>query len=335
MNVLLAPFEFAFFGRALLAVIVIGALCGALGAFVLLRRLSYIGQGLSQSVLGGVAVSIALGLGLYVGAAVATVTATLLIDRVRRRRGLYADAAIGIVTLSMFAAGIAVVSANRSREFNVTNVLFGNVLGVQIDDLIVVGVVAALFFIVLATLYKPLLFTTFDSVVARSHGIRTGAMDAVFNVCLAAVVVVSLRVLGVLLIAAALIIPAATARLATRSFSVMLPLSYPFSPTPTAHLVTWDGGPTVYAMCAVDALGISTMLGHPVTITTAEPDTGEPITVVFAGATGDTCCPSVEWTCGYINVFTRRGRPRMGRSPPAGPRGGARRRHRLVHRPVG
>ena len=225
MTILLEPFEFAFFTRALVAVILIGALCGALGGFVLLRGLSYIGQGLSQSVLGGVAVSMALGLGLYTGAAVATAVATLLIDRVRRRRGLYADAAIGIVTLSLFAVGVAVISANRSREFNVTNVLFGNVLGVKSSDLLLVGAVTAMFFLVLATQYKPLLFTTFDPVVARSHGIRTGLMDALFNLCLAAVVVVSLRVLGVLLIAAALIIPAATARMATRSFAVMLPLS--------------------------------------------------------------------------------------------------------------
>lgn len=95
--------------------------------------------------------------------------------------------------------------------------------------------------------------------------------------------------------------------------------AYPFSPTPTGHLVGWPGGPTVHAMCAVDALGISAMLGHPVTITTTEPDTGHAIAVdvdadrarwtpdtavVFAGHTGGTCCPSVDRTCGHINFFT-------------------------------
>ncbi len=95
--------------------------------------------------------------------------------------------------------------------------------------------------------------------------------------------------------------------------------AYPFSPVPTAHRVTWDGGPQVYAMCAVDALGISAMLSRPVTVTTTEPGTGEAITVqvdgdraqwtpdtavVYAGATGDACCPSADRTCGYINFFT-------------------------------
>jgi hypothetical protein len=95
--------------------------------------------------------------------------------------------------------------------------------------------------------------------------------------------------------------------------------AYPFSPTPTAIRVRWDGGPTAYAMCAIDALGMSAMLDRPVTITAAEPGTGHMVTVevdrdhaewqpntavVFAGATNDACCPSVDRTCGHINFFT-------------------------------
>jgi hypothetical protein len=95
--------------------------------------------------------------------------------------------------------------------------------------------------------------------------------------------------------------------------------AYPFSPVPTAIQVRWSGGPLAYAMCAIDALGISAMLGRPVTITAAEPGTGRVITVhadrdearwdprravVLAGATSDHGCPSVDRTCGYINFFT-------------------------------
>jgi hypothetical protein len=97
--------------------------------------------------------------------------------------------------------------------------------------------------------------------------------------------------------------------------------AYPFSPAPTPIRVTWDGGPQVHAMCAIDALGMSAMLGRPVTITAAEPDTGRQITVtvdagqaqwtprttvVFAGDTGDPGCPSVDRCCGYISFFTTR-----------------------------
>ncbi|SFP06101.1 Alkylmercury lyase [Amycolatopsis arida] len=96
--------------------------------------------------------------------------------------------------------------------------------------------------------------------------------------------------------------------------------AYPFSPVPTRHHVSWDGAAsTVYAMCAIDALGVSAMLGIPITISSTEPDTDRTVTVhvdqrtarwrpdtavVFAGATEDTCCPSVDRTCGYINFFT-------------------------------
>jgi len=95
--------------------------------------------------------------------------------------------------------------------------------------------------------------------------------------------------------------------------------AYPFSPVPTPIQVRWAGGPLTYAMCAIDALGMSAMLGHPVTITAAEPGTGRIITVhadhdqarwnprgaiVFAGATGDEGCPSADRACGYINFFT-------------------------------
>jgi Alkylmercury lyase len=95
--------------------------------------------------------------------------------------------------------------------------------------------------------------------------------------------------------------------------------AYPFSPARTPIEVTWAGGPVIHAMCAIDALGMSAMLGHPVTITAAEPGTGRIITVnadhdqarwdpagavVFAGSTGEQGCPAADRTCGYINFFT-------------------------------
>jgi hypothetical protein len=95
--------------------------------------------------------------------------------------------------------------------------------------------------------------------------------------------------------------------------------AYPFSPVPTRHRVSWTGGPSVYAMCAIDALGMSAMLGVPITITSTEPSTDRTVTVhvdrdtahwnpdtavVLTGSTGHTCCPSVDRTCGTINFFT-------------------------------
>ena len=217
----LTPFQYAFFGRAMVAGILIGAMCGALSVFVVLRRMSYIGHGLAHSVLGGVAVGVALGVELYVGAIAATVVSALLIDRVTRRRGMHADAAIGIVTTAIFAIGVAVLSIVPTR-INVEAVLFGNILGVDRTDLWVAAGVAAAFLVILVTLYKRLVFATFDPEVAQVHGVRTGAIELVFSLSTAAVVVASVRVLGVLLIAAAVVIPAAIARLTARSFGATL-----------------------------------------------------------------------------------------------------------------
>lgn len=225
MTWLTEPFAFAFFGRALVAGIVVGATCGALGVFIIVRKMSYIGMGLSQSVLGGVAVSQAIGLGLYPGALAATAAAAGAINRISRRPGLHADAAIGLVATSLFALGVAVISANRSREFNVSNLLFGNVLGVTDLDLVLAVVTAVGFAAALWWFYKQLVFTTFDPIVARAQGVRTGLIETVFNVMVIAVVIVSLRVLGVLLIAAALVLPAATARLLSASFSRVITTS--------------------------------------------------------------------------------------------------------------
>ena len=222
MSWLTDPFAFDFFPRALLAGALVGLMCGTLGVFVVLRRMSYIGHGLSQSVLGGVAVALLLEQGVYVGAAGATLLAALAINWVGRRRGLHPDAAIGIVSTAMFAAGVVVISANRGLAVNLPNLLFGNVLGVGAGDIAVLAVVALLLAAALFVFYKPLVFATFDPAVASAHGVRAGAMELVFNVATAAVVVVSVRVVGVLLIAAAVVVPAAVGRLMTRSFGPLL-----------------------------------------------------------------------------------------------------------------
>jgi ABC-type Mn2+/Zn2+ transport system permease subunit len=215
------PFAYAFFGRAMIAGVLIGAMCGALSVFIVLRRMSYIGHGLAHAVLGGVAVGVVLGQDLYVGAIIATLLAALLIDRISRRRGLHADASIGIVTTAIFAIGVATLSLAPARV-NIEAVLFGNILGVGRVDLLVATGVGVAFLVVLLVAYKSLVFTTFDPEVAAVHGVRVGTSELLFNLLTAAVVVASVRVLGVLLIAAAVVVPGAFARLVSRSLGVML-----------------------------------------------------------------------------------------------------------------
>ena len=218
MSYLTDPFQYDFFSKALVVTVLIGALAGALGPFVLVRRMAYIGQGMSQSILGGVALGVTFGVDLYLGAALSAGLAASLIYWVRNQ-GLPVDAAIGIVASSLFAVGVAIVSSSRDRRLNTANLLFGNVLGVQAEDILIVLAVSVVAGWFLFRNYKLLLAATHNPAVATAHGVRSRAMEVMFNGLLATVVVTALQVLGVLLVAATLLIPAATAMMTFRTFS--------------------------------------------------------------------------------------------------------------------
>lgn len=218
MDWLTEPLAFAFFRRALLAGALVGALCGALSAFVVQRRMSSIGHGLAHSVLGGAGVALALEVHVSIGAIAATLLAAALIDRVGRRHGLHHDAAIWIVTTALFALGVVLVSRAGGVGVSTESLLFGHMLGVTTVDLWLVGGVAVAFAALLWVHGKRLVATIFEPEVAAAHGVRANRMDTVLTLSIAAVVVASVRVLGVLLIAAAVVVPAALSRLVTASF---------------------------------------------------------------------------------------------------------------------
>ena len=188
-----------------------------MGPFVLVRRMAYIGQGMSQSILGGVALAVTYGLDLYFGATIAAIVSAALIYFIRRQ-GLPFDTAIGIVASTLFAVGVAVVSSSRDRRLNSANLLFGNVLGVETEDIVLVVFVFSIAMYVLFRFYKPLLAVTHNQSVAAAHGVQSRLMELIFSALLAMVVVTALRVLGVLLVAATLLIPAAIATMTFRSF---------------------------------------------------------------------------------------------------------------------
>ena len=213
MNWLTEPFDYAFFGRALLAGALVGVMCGAVGVFIVLRRMAYIGHGLSYGLLGGVAVASTIDQSPYAGATLAIAVGAFLIDRLRRLHGLGGDTAIGVVSTALFAVGVAVISANREDAPNLEGLLFGNLLGVSNHDITLVATVGLGVAGILYSIYKPLAFTTYDPDMARAHGVNVAMIDFGYNLLVGAVVVSSLRVVGVLLITAVLVFPAATARI--------------------------------------------------------------------------------------------------------------------------
>lgn len=221
----LAPYEFGFFNRGLVAATLAGGLCGVLGVYVVLRGMSYIGHGLSHAVFGGAAASAVMSVNFFVGAGLWGVISGVLIGRISRRKILGADAAIGIVTTASFAGGIALLNRYGQARKSIEAVLFGSVLGVSWADVLAILSVALAVCAVLLFAYRSFLFATFDPEVARVSGERVSLVEVVLMVMLSGTILVTMRVIGTLLISALLVIPAATARMTTNSFSRMLVVS--------------------------------------------------------------------------------------------------------------
>ena len=219
------PFEYQFFIRGLTAATLVGGLCGLIGVYIVLRRMAYIGHGLSHAVLGGAVASYVMSFNFYVGASVWGFLCAQLIALTARKGKIGADAAIGVITTASFAFGIVLISRYKTFTRDFEAALFGNILGVSGGDLLAIVVVVLATALILFLGYKHFLFATFDLEVARFYGVPTGWIETLFSVVLAGTIVVSMQVLGVLLIAGATVIPPIVARLLTDSFKTMAVLS--------------------------------------------------------------------------------------------------------------
>jgi manganese/iron transport system permease protein/iron/zinc/copper transport system permease protein len=222
---LLFPFEYEFFRNGFLAAVITGALCGFIGVFVVLRRMSYIGHGLSHAIFGGAVLSYVLNINFFIGAGVWALLAGFLIHLISHRRWVGADAAIGVVTTSSFALGVAIVSTHRSFTRNIETALFGNILGITRTDLWLIVLISLIVFCALFLIRRQLLFSTFDPEVALAYGVATGKIDLLFVTLLAVTVLASTQILGVTLVAAAMVIPPVIARYLTKRFQSLLIIS--------------------------------------------------------------------------------------------------------------
>ena len=207
------PLQYEFFVRGLIVATLVGGLCGLIGVYIVLRRMSYIGHGLSHAVFGGAVVSFVIDINFFIGASVWGFISAVLINLTTRKKKIGADAAIGIITTASFALGIALISRFKGFTRSFDAALFGNILVVTQSDVVAIIVVAIATVIIVIVGYKYFLFTTFDSEVAPFYGVPVGWIDTLFALILAAVIVVSMQILGVTLIASAIVIPPVVARL--------------------------------------------------------------------------------------------------------------------------
>ncbi|MGP6159623.1 MAG: metal ABC transporter permease [Vulcanimicrobiaceae bacterium] len=224
-DLIFAPFQYEFMQRAFVAALVVGTLCSTIGTYVVLRKLSFIGDGIAHASFAGIVVAYLRGLDYYIGAAIVAVVTALGIGYVNRRGKVSLDTAIGVLFTGAFALGVFLMSRLPSYNVDLQGFLFGNILAVSRQDLVLTLVLAAIVAVTLFFLYRPLLYTSFDPVVAEASGIRAAFVDYMLLVLLALTIVISLEAVGIVLVAALLVTPAATAYQFTRRFNAMLALS--------------------------------------------------------------------------------------------------------------
>jgi ABC-type Mn2+/Zn2+ transport system permease subunit len=221
---LVEPFQLGFMQTALAAALCVSVSCAAIGVYVVLRRMAFIGDALAHTILPGVVVAYLNGLSLLVGAAVAGVLTALGIGWLSRREALREDTAIGVVFTALFALGILLMSTVRSFR-DLSSILFGNILGVTGEDLTLIAAVAGLVVVALALLHKELELTSFDPTHAHVIGLRPDRLRYVLLVLLAFTVVAGVQAVGVLLTSALLITPAAAASLLTDRLPRMMAIA--------------------------------------------------------------------------------------------------------------
>lgn len=216
------PWQFAFMQRGLIAALLIGISCAAIGTHVVLRKLSFIGDGLAHATFGGLAAGFLLKINAFVAALIVAVLTALAIGGVSRRAELSLDTAIGILFSGVFAGGIVIISHDRNCRGDLFDLLVGNVLTVSWSDLLMLAMTAVLVIGCILIFYKELLFTSFDPQGAQASGIPVGWLDMGLLCLLALTITVSLKTVGVILVSALLVTPAASAWQLTNSFPRMI-----------------------------------------------------------------------------------------------------------------
>ena len=217
-QLLVEPFQLAFMQRALAATVMIGVLCAVVGAFVVWKGLSFIGDALAHASFAGVATAYVLGQNIYVGAAVAAVATALAITFLSRRARLGVDTMIGVLFAFAFSLGIVIMSRVRNYTGDLFGFIFGNVLGIGPGDLVVIAAAGGVIVGIVVLLYKELFFVAFDPVMAEASGLPVAALQYLLLAMLGATVVVAMNAIGIVLVVAMLVTPAATASLLTRRF---------------------------------------------------------------------------------------------------------------------
>jgi ABC-type Mn2+/Zn2+ transport system permease subunit len=219
-DIFLKPLTYDFMLRGLAASVIVGIVCAVVGVYVVLRGMAFFGDALAHAVLPGVALGYLISGGsresLFWWALGAALVVALAVGRISKRAEIREDTAIGIIFASMFALGIALISTARSYTVDLSHFLFGDVLGVSVYDLALTIAFGALVLLAIFLFYKEFLVLSFDPVLAATLRLPSSLLNNLLLILMALTVSVAMQTVGVALMVAMLVTPAATASLLTR-----------------------------------------------------------------------------------------------------------------------
>lgn len=227
LELLVTPMTYQFMQRALIAALMVGAISGIVGTYVVIRGMSFFGDALAHSILPGVAVAYiaqgGAGPGLFIGGLIAGIGTALGIGWLTRGEKVREDTAISIVFAAMFALGIAIISSDsRAYGSDLLDILFGHILGIRESDLWIMAICGLIVLGVIFALYKELMIVSFDQSLARALKLPSETLRLLLLVLVAITIIASLQIVGIALMLAMLTIPAATAQLFTHRLHHMM-----------------------------------------------------------------------------------------------------------------
>jgi ABC-type Mn2+/Zn2+ transport system permease subunit len=225
MSWLLEPLQYDFILRAMIASIIVGFVCSILGVYIVLRGMAFLGDAMAHTILPGVVAAFLLGWPLAVGALILGLLTALGIGFLTERTALKEDTAIGVIFAGFFALGVAMLSARGDYTIDLAHFLFGNLLGVSRADLLVSAGLGLLVLALIFLFYKEFLVISFDPVLAETLRLPTTFLRYLLLVLIALTIVVALQVVGVALMLAMLVTPAAAASFVTRRLPSMMAVS--------------------------------------------------------------------------------------------------------------
>ncbi|MEP7188742.1 MAG: metal ABC transporter permease [Roseiflexaceae bacterium] len=219
---LVAPLSFGFMQRGLAAAVMIAIVCAVIGAFVVMQELAFIGDALAHASFPGVVIAFLFKLPLELGGAIVGILTALGIGVLTRRGKLSQDTAIGVLFAGTFALGIALLSTVKNYTKDLFGLLLGDVLAIQASDLLVIAVMGALMLVIVFAIYKELVLVTFDPVQAEVIGLPVGWLHELLLALMAVTIVIAIQTVGIVLVVAMLVTPAATATLLVQRFPLVM-----------------------------------------------------------------------------------------------------------------